>query len=331
MSLESQLNLQKTIYKKINPMAASEFKTQFVKINKNTKNQIRKGYGHSQMKTNNFSRRNSIATITDSSNFPTNSSKSVRTPAAITVDMLSPTTTTMTNNSIVNKHYNINKLMQSQQSWSMSNLKNYEQVVGCCASEKIKRNNYEFTEQRCNYERMTQQQLQRPWSSEQVIRCNVSNSRIPTCTIDQNQHQHNFNFNTTMICNAIDAEFLALNEFRMQNSKDCFSERHYRLLQLRAQTPPNNSSISSDISSSLPGDYEINLWFNNHDDTNRCRKQLKNNENVTKSKFSLSLTPMPYVVRQRLLKEQLEKESLCRKSNILDINKSTALSYQANH
>lgn len=305
-------------------MAANEFKTQFIKINKNTKNQIRKGYGHSQMKTNNFSRRNSVAKITDSS------SKSVRTSVPVTVDILKPTTamTNNYNNSILNKRNNSNTLMQSQQSWSMANLKKTDEQLK-------KRINYEFTEQRCNYERMSQkqqqQQIHRPWSSEQVIRCNISNSRIPTYTIDQNQNknQHNFNFN------AINEEFLALNEFRMQNSKDCFSDRHYRLLQLRAQTPSNNSLKSSDRESILSDDYELSWWFNDLDDINRCNKQLKNNENLKKSLTtpfsSLSLSPMPYAARQRFLKEQLEKESPCRKlkSNILDINKSTALSYQS--
>ncbi|XP_023308400.2 uncharacterized protein LOC111690191 [Lucilia cuprina] len=290
-------------------VAANEL-TQFVRINRNPKKQTRKGFGHSQMATNNFSRRNSAATV-DSTVSSTNTLSSVL--AARTA-----TPVALANNH--RKH--------SLKSWSMSHLKN-----DCKVNSNAKLNkqitNYEFTEQRCNYERMTQQQhlqqqQQRSWSPAPVIRCNVSNSRTPTCLVDQNQKlQH---LKTTKFCDALNADFLALNEFRMQNSKYCFSDRHKSLL--RSQTSPAARYSSG------TQQFELNCVFNDFDDVGSS-KSLKDNENVTKSLASsfssLSLTTsstMPYYARQRILREQLAKDCPHRKSIPMGINKSAALSYQ---
>lgn len=197
----------------------NDLKTQFIKLNQIRRNNIQEGCGHSQMTNNNFSRRNSVSTLASSAS----------------VDNLTPTATTSKNSALINKCSN--RCVQSQQSLSMSLLKNLDD---CNVKTKKERNNFEFTEQRCNYERMAQQKLQRqqllrPWSLEQVISCDVSNSRIPTCSVDQNQNQHD--------SKTIFTEYVALKEFRMQNSKDCFSDRHSRLLQLQAKIPSLNHSV----------------------------------------------------------------------------------------
>lgn len=290
----------------------NETKTQFVKLNQ--KSRLKKGLGHSQMLTNNFSRRNSGATTI--SNVSSSTSSTLKTTAS--------TRTTNNSASKCSTHKSRLSCVQPQKSWSLPHIDN--------DNDTKKSNKYEFTEQRRNYERMTQQlQQQRSWSSEQLIRCNISNSRIPTCSIVQHQHNeldnddHDNDDKIAMKLtdgDAINAEFLALREFRLNNSKDCFGDRHHQELYLmRTQTPEILTSNKVKPDSTDHQSYDTNWWLGPN-----C-KQLKEKLNVSKSS-------MPYAIRQRLLREQLAKElpNNAKRTNEfknMGLNKSLALTYQS--
>lgn len=161
---------------------------------------------------------------------------------------------------------------------------------------RLQNNNLQFTEQRNNYETMSQQ-YQSASHSESSLRSVIHASRMPTpCT----EHSLSpFSFAET---GEIDPKFHALRKFRLENSKECYGGGQ---LQTHTQESRTNNAEILDHKPSKPG----------------ILKQ------------HLSTKSIPYALRQSLLRTELAKDISNRLTQMeylnKGLNKSFALSYQS--
>ena len=203
--------------------------TEFIKIKPKQKATILRGLGHSHNTSNNFSRRNSVATIASSESAI---DSLLYVPAA-------PTSRTANN-------LNTNYKPYTQQSWSMPHLDSINNIAD--KDNEFNKNNYKLTEQRYNYERIVQHQVWQQLLPSRSLK-QVLSSRILSFSADQNQCQYDLTKPSQKSCNAVSKDFLDLSEFRKQNSKDCFadhSQQEYFLQRLPEQcmTQSNSSKLN---------------------------------------------------------------------------------------
>lgn len=244
----------------------------FIKLNKK-RGTAAKGLGHSTTKKNSFDRRNSVTT---------------------------QSSTEKNYSYIVGER---RSLPTQSQSRSQSSHSQHNSAV--CNGFKSQ---FEFTEQRCNYERIMQQQLKQQeqqkrqfqqydrqtWPSELVSSCQILNSRIPSCNSDQGDGDPVL----LLQSNAVASQFLALREFRIQNSNECYGNG--RRIEPALQLPTGNF---------MP--HSISYY---------------------PQELNTTSSPMPYALRQSLLRTELAKDissRIARKEFINSgLNKSLALNYQ---